>query len=65
MNAKDVLELQNLFTIAAQRAKIRNKVRYVLNIDAKTLASYIEEAFPKYKNTSKAINLAKVILQSN
>lgn len=62
MNAKDVLELQNLFTVAAQKAKIRDKIKYKLDMNAETLAEYIKEAFPKMQDSQKVLSFAKTIL---
>jgi len=50
MTYKDALELLNIFTMAAQNAKKKNKFECRINLDASELASLLKKAFPSSKN---------------
>lgn len=65
MTDKDILELQNMFTIAAQIAKSKDRLNYVLNLDESTFIEYLKQAFPYIKEEKKLIKLAKTILSAN
>ena len=61
---KDALELQNMFTTAAQLAKIKNKHEFHLKMTEATLVELLKKAFPTIKDEITIINLAKTILNS-
>ncbi len=65
MTDKDVLELWNMFTTAAQIAKSKNQVEYHLEINEVVLAELLKKAFPSMKNNEKVINIARNILKTN
>ena len=65
MTDKDVVELQNIFTTAAQIAKSKDKINYVLKMDEDTLIGYLKQAFPKLKDKDKITYLAKTILNAD
>lgn len=62
MNYKDALELQNMFTTAAQLAKARNKYEYHLKMNEAVLVELLKKAFPKMKDNVNLLSLAKQIL---
>ena len=64
MNYKDTLELLNMFTTAAQTAKSQNKYEYHLKMDEATLVELLKKAFPKMKDSTNILSLAKQILNS-
>ncbi len=64
MNYKDTLELLNMFTTAAQIAKSQNKYEYHLKMDEATLVELLKKAFPKMKDNTNILSLAKQILNS-
>ena len=64
MNYKEVLELQSMYTSAAQIAKSQNKYEYHLEIDESRLTELLKKAFPKLKDNQKISNLAKHILNT-
>lgn len=59
MTSKDALELLNMFTVATQIAKSKNKVECKFEITETALSNLLKEAFPKLKNANQ---LAKSIL---
>ena len=61
MDYKDALELQNMFTVAAQMAKKRNKYESHFEITEDELAVYIKKAFP-HQSEAEALEMAKEIL---
>lgn len=63
MSYKDALELLNMFTMAAQIAKSKNKYEVHLDIDEATLAELLKKAFPSLKNKKDVINIAREILE--
>ncbi len=64
MTDKDALELLNMFTIAAQIAKSKNKVEYHLKMDEDVLTELLKKAFPALKNNINLSNIVKDILRS-
>lgn len=65
MTDKDALELQNMFTTAAQLAKSRNKVDLKFEIKEADLIELLKKAFPNMKNETNTIKLAKSILKKS
>ena len=63
MDYKDVLELQNMFTVAAQRAKANNKYKCHFKITEEELAVSIKKAFP-HQSEAEALEMAKEILNT-
>ena len=63
MSYKDALELLNMFTMAAQIAKSKNKYEVHLDMDEATLAELLKKAFPSLKNKKDVINIAREILE--
>ena len=63
MTDKDVLELQNMFTTAAQLAKSRNIYTYKLEMNETTLIELLQKAFPSLQDSSKISLWAKKILE--
>ena len=63
MSYKDALELSNMFTMAAQIAKSKNKYEVHLDMDEATLAELLKKAFPSLKNKKDVINIAREILE--
>ena len=63
MSYKDALELLNMFTMAAQIAKSKNKYAVHLDMDEATLAELLKKAFPSLKNKKDVINIAREILE--
>ena len=63
MSYKDALELLNMFTMAAQIAKSKNKDEVHLDMDEATLAELLKKAFPSLKNKKDVINIAREILE--
>lgn len=63
MRDKDALELLNMFTLAAQNAKAKNKYEFQLKIDENALMQILRKAFPSMKSTNIK-NLANNILQN-
>ena len=61
MDYKEVLELQNMFTVAAQRAKANNKYKCHFEITEEELAVSIKKAFPR-QSEAEALEMAKEIL---
>lgn len=64
MTDKDVLELLNMFTTAAQIAKSRNKVEYNLKMDEALLIELLKKTFPAMRNNINLKNIAKHILNN-
>ena len=64
MTDKDALELQNMFTTAAQLAKSRNKFDSKFEIKEADLIELLKKAFPNMKNETNTISLAKSILKN-
>ncbi len=64
MTDKDALELLNMFTIAAQIAKSRNKYEFHLKMQEAVLVELLKKAFPAIKNDVNIVNIAKSILNS-
>lgn len=64
MTDKDVLELLNMFTTAAQIAKSRNKYEYNLKMDEVMLAELLKKAFPALSGNINLKNIAKNILNN-
>ncbi len=62
MDYKDALELQILFTIAAQRAKEKNKIEINYKLDEAVLVEYLKKAYPNLKSTDAIIKLAQTII---
>ena len=62
MTDRDVLELLNIFTTAAQIAKTRNKHEYHLKITETAMIELLKKAFPSIKNEIKIANIAKNII---
>lgn len=62
MTSKDALELLNMFTMAAQIAKNKNKIESHWEIDEENLSKLLKQAFPKIKDATK---LAKTILETS
>ena len=62
MRYKEALELQNMYTIAAQIAKSNNKYDYHLEINETKLVELLKKAFPKMKNNENLLNIARNIL---
>lgn len=65
MNYKEALEIQNMFTTAAQIAKARNKYEYHLKINEAALIKLLKKAFPKMKDDTSISNFAREILSNN
>ena len=61
MDYKEALELQNMFTVAAQRAKANNKYECHFEITEEELAVSIKKAFP-HQSEAEALEMAKEIL---
>ncbi len=61
MNYKDALELQNMFTTAAQIAKARNKNECNFQIQEDVFIEFFKKAFPTLKNN---VDIAKNIYRS-
>ena len=53
MTSKDALELLNMFTVATQIAKSKNKVESKFEITETALSNLLKEAFPKLKNANQ------------
>jgi len=53
-----------MFTTAAQIAKSQNKYEYHLKMDEATLVELLKKAFPKMKDSTNILSLAKQILNS-
>ena len=64
MSAEDALELLNMFTTAAQMAKLKNKKEIHLEVDESYLISLLKKAYPKINDNNKLAQLAKNILHS-
>ena len=62
MNDKDVLELLNMYTTAAQVAKAQNEYEFHFEINEVTLAELLKKAFPHINSNDSAISLAREIL---
>ena len=62
MTEKDILELQNIYTTAAQRAKLNNKYEYKLEMQENTFIELFKKAFPNMKDNINTVNIAKSIL---
>lgn len=58
----DVLELQNMFTTAAQLAKAENKYEPKFEYDEQTVTELIQKAFPKLKDKTRLDALVKQIM---
>ena len=65
MNYKEALELQNMFTTAAQIAKTKNKYEYHLKMNEATLVKLLKKAFPKMKDDTNVLYFARKILNNN
>lgn len=61
MNDKEALELQNMFTTAAQIAKARNQYEYNLKIQEAVFIEMFKKAFPAMRDNINLINIAKNI----
>lgn len=64
MTDKDVLELLNMFTTAAQIAKAKNTVEYKLEMDEFALAELLKKAFPSISGNTDVLNMARNILKN-
>jgi len=62
MTHLDVLEMQNMFTIAAQIAKSKNKRSIHLNLDETAIIEILKKAFPSIKDEQHIIRMAKDML---
>ena len=63
MDYKEALELQNMFTVAAHRAKANNEYECHFEITEDELAMSIKKAFPS-KSDADALEMAKEILNT-
>lgn len=59
MNYKDALELQNMYTTAAQLAKARNQYEYTLKLREAAFIELFKKAFPTLRDNINFINIAK------
>lgn len=59
MNYKEALELQNMFTKAAQIAKSRNHYEYSFKIQEAVFVELFKKAFPALRDNINLINIAK------
>ena len=59
MNYKEALELQNMFTTAAQIAKSRNQYEYDYKIQETAFIEMFKKAFPALSDNINFINIAK------
>ena len=59
MNHKEALELQNMFTTAAQIAKSRNQYEYNFKIQEAVFVELFKKAFPSMRDNINLINIAK------
>ena len=59
MNHKEALELQNMFTTAAQIAKSRNQYEYKFKIQEAAFIEMFKKAFPSMRDNINLINIAK------
>ncbi len=59
MNYKEALELQNMFTTAAQIAKARNQHEYNYKIQEAAFIEMFKKAFPALRDNINFINIAK------
>ena len=62
---KDVLELLNMYTAAAQLAKSRNKYEYHEKMNEVVLTELLKKAFPALRNDINVMILAKSILNNH
>lgn len=62
MSYKDALELLNMFILATQNAKSKNKVDLDYKIDESMLVEFLKKAYPNQKDSSEILKLAKSIL---
>ena len=63
MTEKDILELQNIYTIAAQTAKKNNKFEYKLKMQENKFIELFKKAFPNMKDNINTADIAKSILR--
>jgi len=61
MNYKEALELQNMFTTAAQIAKSRNQCEYNIKIQEAVFVEMFKKAFPAMSDNINLLNIAKSI----
>lgn len=59
MNYKDALELQSMFTTAAQIAKSTNQQEYTYKIQEDVLVEYFKKAFPHLQNNNDIMKIIK------
>ncbi len=59
MNYKEALELQNMFTTAAQLAKSANQYEYNEKIQEAIFLEFFKKAFPALQNNINLINIIK------
>lgn len=63
MTEKDIIELQNIYTTAAQNAKKNNKFEYKLEMKENVFIELFKKAFPNMKDNMNTVNIAKSILR--
>ena len=59
MTEKETLEILNMFTVAAQKAKINNVRKYDYDLKDATLKRLLKRAFPLLKNNNTLLNNIK------
>ncbi len=62
---KEALEMWQIFTVAAQDAKRKNKIEPEFHMSVEELVGYFKKAFPKQKDEEKFVEIAKKILENN
>ena len=62
MDYKDALELQIMFTIAAQKAKESNKIEIDYQLDEAVLVDFLKKAYPNLKSSDEITKLAQAII---
>ena len=59
MNYKEVLEIQNMFTTAAQIAKSKNQYESNYKIEEDVFMEFFKKAFPSVQNNISMMNIIK------
>ena len=65
MNYEEALELQNMFTTAAQIAKSKNQYEYQYKIQEAIFVELFKKAFPALRNDINLANLMRGINRFN
>ena len=60
---KEALQILNMFMIATQNAKLKNKYEFHYNVQRETLIELFKKAFPLMQDEAKLLNLVDITMK--